>query len=91
MKAILYPTVRILSSTRFTFPNGLVARTVMAEKYLETIFMFSLRLGSVVVKNHLAVLVQRLFLAFDKSFNQTVAGNFKNVINQKVMSDHFLR
>lgn len=91
MKAILYPTVRILSSTRFTFPNGLVARTVMAEKYLETIFMFSLRLGSVVVKNHLAVLVQRLFLAFDKSFNQTVAGNFKSVINQKVMSDHFLR
>ncbi|XP_076671390.1 WD repeat domain 81 isoform X2 [Andrena cerasifolii] len=91
VKAILYPTVRILSSTRFTFPNGLVARTVMAEKYLETIFMFSLRLGSVVVKNHLAVLIQRLFLAFDKSFNQAVAGNFKSEINQKVMSDHFLR
>ncbi|XP_076179817.1 WD repeat domain 81 isoform X2 [Ptiloglossa arizonensis] len=91
VKAILYPTVRILSSTRFTFPNGIIARTVLAEKCLDTMFMFSLRLGSVIIKNHLAVPIQRFFLAFDKSFNQNIVGSFKNEINPKTISDHFER
>ncbi|OAD55604.1 WD repeat-containing protein 81 [Eufriesea mexicana] len=91
VKAILYPTVRILSSTRFTFPNGTVARSIMAEKCLETLFMFSLRLGSVITKNHLAVPIQRFFLAFDKSFNQDVSENIKNEITQKTISEHFTR
>ncbi|XP_076248923.1 WD repeat domain 81 isoform X2 [Calliopsis andreniformis] len=76
VKTILYPTVRILSSIKFTFPAGTTARNVLAEKYLETIFIFSSRLGNIVTKNYLTVLIQRLFLAFDKSFN--VEGNLKN-------------
>ncbi|XP_017887166.1 WD repeat-containing protein 81 [Ceratina calcarata] len=91
VKTILYPTVRILSSTRFTFPNGVIARTIMAEKCLETLFMFSLRLGSVITKNHLAVPIQRFFLAFDKSFNQDVMENFKDEVTPKTISEHFTR
>ncbi|KZC07325.1 WD repeat-containing protein 81 [Dufourea novaeangliae] len=91
VKAILYPTVRILSSTRFTFPNGVIARAVLAEKCLETVFMFSVRLGSVVIKNHLAVPIQRFFLAFDKSFNRNVVGNFKSEINQKAANEQLAR
>lgn len=91
MKAILYPTVRILSSTRFTFPNGIIARSIMTEKCLETLFMFSLRLGSVITRNHLAVPIQRFFLAFDKSFNQDVTENVKDEIHQKTISEHFIR
>ncbi|XP_012148256.1 WD repeat domain 81 isoform X2 [Megachile rotundata] len=91
VKAILYPTVRILSSTRFTFPNGVIARNVMAEKCLETLFMFSLRLGSIMTRNHLAVPIQRFFLAFDKSFNQSIAESYKNEISQKTISEHFTR
>ncbi|XP_035732370.1 WD repeat-containing protein 81-like isoform X3 [Vespa mandarinia] len=72
VKAILHPTVRILSTTRFTFPNGIVARTALADKCLEAMIMLSLRLGSAVTKNHLAVPIQRFFLAFDKSFNQNI-------------------
>ncbi|XP_043262168.1 WD repeat-containing protein 81 [Colletes gigas] len=89
VKAILHPTVRILSSTRFTFPNGILARSVLAEKCLETMFVFSLRLGNVIVKNHLAVPIQRFFLTFDKSFSQSV-GNLKGEINQK-LGEHFAR
>ncbi|XP_015184852.1 PREDICTED: WD repeat-containing protein 81 isoform X2 [Polistes dominula] len=70
VKAILHPTVRILSTTRFTFPNGVIARTALADKCLEAMIMLSLRLGSAVTKNHLAVPIQRFFLAFDKSFSQ---------------------
>nr|XP_033329625.1 WD repeat-containing protein 81 isoform X1 [Megalopta genalis] len=91
VKAILYPTVRVLSSTKFTFPNGVVARSVLAEKCLEIIFMFSLRLGSVVIKNHLAVPIQRFFLAFEKSFNPNVIGNSKSEINQKTVNEQFSR
>lgn len=68
----MHPTVRILSTTRFTFPNGIVARTALADKCLEAMIMLSLRLGSAVTKNHLAVSIQRFFLAFDKSFNQNI-------------------
>ncbi|KAK2579115.1 hypothetical protein KPH14_001286 [Odynerus spinipes] len=81
VKAILHPTVRILSTTRFTFPNGVIARTALADKCLEAMIMLSLRLGSAVTKNHLAVPIQRFFLAFDKSFSQN--------INVEGLSDDF--
>ncbi|KAG7210223.1 hypothetical protein KM043_011773 [Ampulex compressa] len=73
VKSVLHPTVRILSTIRFTFPNGFIARTVLAEKCLEAMFTLSLRLGVVTTKNHLAVPIQRFFLAFDKSFNKTAS------------------
>lgn len=63
----------------------------MTEKCLETLFMFSLRLGSVITRNHLAVPIQRFFLAFDKSFNQDVTENVKDEIHQKTISEHFIR
>lgn len=63
----------------------------MAEKCLETLFMFSLRLGGVITKNHLAIPIQRFFLAFDKSFNQDVIENIKDEISQKTISEHFTR
>lgn len=63
----------------------------MAEKCLETLFTFSLRLGDVITKNHLAVPIQRFFLAFDKSFNQDVIKNIKDEISQKTISEHFTR
>ncbi|XP_012220908.1 WD repeat-containing protein 81 [Linepithema humile] len=70
VKSILHPTVRILSTARFTFPNGTLARVALAEKCLEAMFTLSLRLGSVITKNHLAVPIQRFFLAFDKAFSE---------------------
>lgn len=68
IKAILHPTVRVLSTTRYNFPNGAIARSALADKYLEAIFTISLRLGSSMTRSHLAVPIQRFFLAFDKAF-----------------------
>ena len=68
VKSILHPTVRVLSTTRYTFPNGTVARTALANKYLEAVFTICSRLGSAMTKTHLAVPIQRFFLAFDKVF-----------------------
>lgn len=62
--------VRVLSTARFTFPNGTLARIALAEKCLEAMFALSLRLGSVITRNHLAVPIQRFFLAFDKAFGE---------------------
>jgi WD repeat-containing protein 81 len=75
VKSILHPTVRILSTARFTFPNGILARIALAEKCLEAMFTLSLRLGSVITKNHLAVPIQRFFLAFDKAFSENLGTN----------------
>jgi WD repeat-containing protein 81 len=65
----LLPIARILSTSRFIFPNGAIARFVLANKYLETLFILIIRLGNVMAKNHLTVPIQRFFGAFDKVFN----------------------
>ncbi|XP_024940811.1 WD repeat-containing protein 81 isoform X1 [Cephus cinctus] len=78
LKSILHPTVRILSTTRYTFPNGVIARSALADKYLETLFSLSLRLGNVMTKSHLTVPIQRFFLAFDKAFSLHEKATYKD-------------
>ncbi|XP_018373789.1 PREDICTED: WD repeat-containing protein 81 isoform X2 [Trachymyrmex cornetzi] len=92
VKSILHPTVRILSTARFTFPNGTLARIALAEKCLEAMFILSLRLGNVITKNHLAVPIQRFFLAFDKAFSENLNGGSNN-FGQKANTtyEHFVR
>lgn len=65
----MLPTIRILSTTKFTFPNGSMARFVLANKYLETLLILIIRLGNVMAKNHLTIPIQRFFMAFQKAFN----------------------
>ncbi|XP_011058187.1 PREDICTED: WD repeat-containing protein 81 isoform X2 [Acromyrmex echinatior] len=94
VKSILHPTVRILSTARFTFPNGTLARIALAEKCLEAMFILSLRLGNVITKNHLAVPIQRFFLAFDKAFSENLDGGVtSNNFGQKADTtyEHFVR
>ncbi|XP_014234232.1 WD repeat-containing protein 81 isoform X1 [Trichogramma pretiosum] len=69
VKSILLPTVRILSTSRFSFPNGSMARFVLANKYLEILLILIIRLGNVMAKNHLTVPIQRFFMTFEKVYN----------------------
>lgn len=55
-----------MSTSKFTFPNGTMARFVLTNKYLETLFILIVRLGNVMAKNHLTVPIQRFFVAFEK-------------------------
>ncbi|KAL6261947.1 hypothetical protein P5V15_007032 [Pogonomyrmex californicus] len=93
VKSILHPTVRILSTARFTFSNGILARAALAEKCLEAMFILSLRLGSVTTKNHLAVPIQRFFLAFDKAFSENIDNRISDNLEKKVdvTCEHFVR
>ncbi|XP_036144905.1 WD repeat-containing protein 81 isoform X6 [Monomorium pharaonis] len=93
VKSILHPTIRILSTARFTFPNGTLARVALAEKCLEAMSTLSLRLGSVITKNHLAVPIQRFFLAFDKVFSENLDSRIpSNNFRQKAeaICEHFV-
>ncbi|XP_058796820.1 WD repeat-containing protein 81 [Phymastichus coffea] len=69
VKSILLPSIRIISTTKFSFPNGSMARFVMANKYLETLLLLVMRLGNAMAKNHLTMPIQRFFSAFEKVFN----------------------
>lgn len=70
MKSILLPIIKILISGRYTFPNGAVARSILVHKYLETLAILINRLGNVMAKNHLSVLISRFLSGFDKIFNR---------------------
>ncbi|XP_043478579.1 WD repeat-containing protein 81 isoform X1 [Leptopilina heterotoma] len=85
VKSILHPSIGILSTTRFTFPNGTVARATLAEKYLQTLYILMLRLGVTMTKTHLAVSIQRFFLTFDKVFY--VVNNTAKYISQMSIND----
>lgn len=80
VKSILHPSIRILSTTRFTFPNGTIARATLAEKYLQALYILSVRLGVTMTKTHLAVSIQRFFLTFDKVFY--VVNNTAKIVSQ---------
>lgn len=68
VKSILYPTVKILSTTKYTFPSGCLARKTLANKYLDVISNLSIRLGVSTTKTHLFIPIQRFFLSFDKIY-----------------------
>lgn len=59
--------MRLLGSTKFTFPNGIHARKALAMKYLDALYMLSLRMGADMSRTLLAVpALQRFFLIFEK-------------------------
>lgn len=59
--------MRLLGSTKFAFPNGIHARRALAMKYLDALYILSLRMGADMSKTVLAVpALQRFFLIFEK-------------------------
>lgn len=68
LKNVLHPIVRLLGSTKYTFPNGSLARAVVARKYLDTVHLLTLRIGADMTRLHLAVpALQKFFMIFDKT------------------------
>lgn len=68
LKNILNPAVRLVSTTRFVFPSGHLARSAVATKFVDAVYVLSLRIGCEMTRKNLAVpSLQRFFLAFDKA------------------------
>lgn len=71
LKTILHPAVRLVSTTRFIFPSGCIARSAVAAKFVDAVYVLALRIGCEMTRRHLAVpSLQRFFFTFDKAFGR---------------------
>lgn len=86
LRSVLHPAVRILSTTRYTFPSGRIARCALADKFIAVTSCLSQKLGPEMSKTHLVISIQRFFLAFDKAYEQVTKNVYVEDIEQKIAS-----
>ncbi|GLG94157.1 Neurobeachin [Gryllus bimaculatus] len=88
LKTILNPAVRLVSTTRFIFPSGYLARAAVASKFVDAVYILALRIGCEMTRKNLAIpSLQRFFLAFDKAHgrkkNEEVSHMSRSVDSKK--------
>lgn len=55
LKNIIHPIIRFIASTRFQMPNGFLARSVLARKLLDALYVLSVRVGPEMSKTYLCI------------------------------------
>uniref|UniRef100_A0A1I8PJA0 BEACH domain-containing protein n=1 Tax=Stomoxys calcitrans TaxID=35570 RepID=A0A1I8PJA0_STOCA len=73
LDSIILPVLRFLGSAQVLMPCGYLGRSVLARKFLDAVYVLSVRLGPDMTREHLCFSVLRpFFLIFDKAFGETI-------------------
>ncbi|XP_075153298.1 WD repeat domain 81 [Haematobia irritans] len=73
LDSIFLPVLRFLGSAQVLMPCGYLGRSVLARKFLDALYVLSVRLGPEMSREYLCLSVLRpFFLIFDKAFGETI-------------------
>lgn len=82
LKDIIHPIIRLLNSTNHVFPSGSMARNTLARKYLDILYILSIRIGVDMTKKYLLVpAIQRFFQIFDKVYDNSSEEGLVNKVS----------
>ncbi|XP_074657326.1 WD repeat-containing protein 81-like [Tubulanus polymorphus] len=69
---ILLPIIKLASSCSISFPSGGHGRYIICLKYIDVLYMVSLRIGFEMTREHMTPIIQRFFSSFDRVYNPKI-------------------
>lgn len=65
-KDMLLPMLKVVSSNHVSFPTGSRGRSIICYKFIDVLYIISLRIGFEMTREHMTFVLQKFFAAFSR-------------------------
>ena len=78
---LVFPLLKLLCANHVSFPSGSLARKVLSYKIIDILYIISLRIGFEMTREHMTIVLQKFFAAFNKVYDESFKKTDKNKSN----------